>query len=298
MPATKYGWPPRRILVGYDRSEGAMDAVALCAAIAPPDAYVAVIDVLPGPSAPSSAFRLLSGADFEEPKEYFAPAVAALPGREVEPLTYFGGSPARIFEQFALEHAIDLIVVGSPHHRAVGRVLAGSVSQALLHGAPVPVATAPQGYADRAAGRLGTVAVAYDGAEESQAALGYAAALTQAAGADLEVLTVERPTSPVSGAIAYTLALPQDVDDIQRQAIDEIDPPIPIRRRVLEGPTAEALADACREDVDLIVVGSRGYGMVERALLGSTSTTLINEAPCPVLVVPRASEHVTDQQKV
>lgn len=290
MSLTDYHWPPRRILVGYDRSEGAMDAVALCAAIAPPDAYVAVIDVLPSPSTPSSAFRLLNGSEYEEPEEYFEPAVAALPGREVEPLTYVGGSPARIFEQFALEHAIDLIVVGSPHRGAAGRVFAGSVSQALLHGAPVPVATAPHGYADRATGKLGTIAIAYGGDEESQAALGYATALAQAAGADLDVLTVERPTAPVSGAIAYTLALPQDIDDIQRQALGEVDPSIPIRRRVLEGPTAEALADACREGVDLIVVGSRGYGTVERVLLGSTSTALIRESPCPVIVVPRAAE--------
>jgi nucleotide-binding universal stress UspA family protein len=281
---------PRRILLGYDRSEGALDAVALCAALAPPDAYVAVIDVLPSPSAPSSFFRLLNGSEYEEPEEFFAPVVAALPGREVEPLTYIGGSPARIFEQFALEHAIDLIVVGSPHHGAVGRVLAGSVSQALLHGAPVPVATAPHGYADRAAGALSQVAVAYDGDEESQAALAYAAALVPATGAELEVLTVERPTAPVSGAIAYTFALPQDIDDIQRQALAEVDSSIPLRRRALEGPTAEALADACREGVDLIVVGSRGYGTVERVLLGSTSTTLIREAPCPVIVVPRPAE--------
>jgi nucleotide-binding universal stress UspA family protein len=290
MPLSEYAWPPRRILVGFDRSEGAMDAVALCAAIVPADAYVALIEVLPSPSAPSSAFHLLSGADFEEPQEYFAPAVAALPGREIETLSYLGGSPARVFEHFALDHAIDLIVVGSPHHGTVGRALAGSVSQNLLHGAPVPVATAPHGYADRASAALGTIAVAYDGDEESQAALAYAAALAPAAGAELDLLTVERPTAPVSGAIAYTFALPQDVDDIQRQALAEVDASTPIRRRVLEGPTAEALADACREGIDLIVVGSRGYGTVERVLLGSTSTTLIREAPCPVIVVPRPAE--------
>jgi hypothetical protein len=38
MPLTDYAWPPKRILVGFDRSEGALDAVALCAAIAPADA--------------------------------------------------------------------------------------------------------------------------------------------------------------------------------------------------------------------------------------------------------------------
>lgn len=296
MSTGEFDWPPRRILVGYDGTDGAKDAVALCAAIAPPDAYVAVVDVLPYPGAPSSAFRLLKGTDFVEPEEYFAPAVTGLPGRRVETISYLGASPARVFESFAVENAIDLIVVGSPHHGTLGRVLAGSVSQTLLHGAPVPVATAPHGYADRADGALGTVAVAYDGGEESQAALAYASALVESAGARLDVLTVERPTAPVSGAIAYTFALPQDTDDIQRQALEEVDPSIPLRRRVLHGQTADVLADACHDGVDLIVVGSRGYGTVERVLLGSTSTALIHESPCPVLVVPRPAEHLGPQE--
>ena len=33
-------------------------------------------------------------------------------------------------------------------------------------------------------------------------------------------------------------------------------------------------------------MGSRGYGAVRRALLGSVSAPLVRSAPCPVLVVP------------
>ncbi|MFT3863358.1 MAG: universal stress protein [Solirubrobacterales bacterium] len=280
-------WPPRRVLLGFDGSDGAKDAVELCRALAPAGAYVAAVDVLPYPGAPSAMFRLLSGAELEAPEDYFAPAVSGLPGRKVDTLTYLGDSPARIFESYAAEAAIDLIVVGSPHHGAIGRVLSGSVVQALLHGSPVPVATAPHGYAGRAPEKPGTIAVAYDGGAESRAALAHGQALARAAGARLEVLTVARPTDPVGGAIAYTFDLPEDVDDIQRQALGEVDPGIDLRRRVLDGETAAALVDACRDDVDLLVVGSRGYGTVERVLLGSTSTELIRTAECPVLVVPR-----------
>ena len=53
--------------------------------------------------------------------------------------------------------------------------------------------------------------------------------------------------------------------------------------------------DAARELVerssglDLLVVGSRGYGPVRHALLGSVTSELMRTAACPVLVVPRSS---------
>ncbi|HEY4768057.1 MAG TPA: universal stress protein, partial [Candidatus Limnocylindria bacterium] len=54
---------------------------------------------------------------------------------------------------------------------------------------------------------------------------------------------------------------------------------------VLRGRPAEAIAGlAYREAADLIVVGSRGLGAVEGALLGSVSDGVIDRAMCPVLV--------------
>lgn len=42
---------------------------------------------------------------------------------------------------------------------------------------------------------------------------------------------------------------------------------------------------AKHENPDLIVVGSHGYGMVERVLIGSVSDYVVHHAQCPVLVV-------------
>ena len=49
-------------------------------------------------------------------------------------------------------------------------------------------------------------------------------------------------------------------------------------------PVDEIVADADSEDVDLIVVGSRGRGAVAGALLGSVSIGILHEAMRPVLV--------------
>jgi nucleotide-binding universal stress UspA family protein len=41
------------------------------------------------------------------------------------------------------------------------------------------------------------------------------------------------------------------------------------------------------DEVDLLVVGSRGYGAFSRVMIGSVAAGLIHEAHCPVLVAPR-----------
>jgi nucleotide-binding universal stress UspA family protein len=47
----------------------------------------------------------------------------------------------------------------------------------------------------------------------------------------------------------------------------------------------EILGYLHRHRADLVVVGTRGLSRGSRMLLGSVSSRLVNEAPCPVLVV-------------
>jgi nucleotide-binding universal stress UspA family protein len=63
------------------------------------------------------------------------------------------------------------------------------------------------------------------------------------------------------------------------------------------GAEADVLAGRPRDelvrvshDVDLMVVGSRGWGPVRRTLLGGTSRYLVEHAACPVIAVPRGTE--------
>ena len=60
--------------------------------------------------------------------------------------------------------------------------------------------------------------------------------------------------------------------------------------RVATGHAALTLvAIAERENAELLVVGAGGQSTVSPTLLGSVSTTLMREAPCPVVVVPPAT---------
>lgn len=61
---------------------------------------------------------------------------------------------------------------------------------------------------------------------------------------------------------------------------------IPVSFLIWEGVPGEAIVDAAAsEDVDLIVIGSRGRGGVGRAVIGSVSDHVVRNAGCPVLVV-------------
>ena len=50
-------------------------------------------------------------------------------------------------------------------------------------------------------------------------------------------------------------------------------------------PAVVILEFAANNDIDLIVMGSRGLGIVKGVLLGSVSQYIVEQAKCPVLVV-------------
>ncbi|KAJ3673239.1 hypothetical protein LUZ60_006613 [Juncus effusus] len=55
---------------------------------------------------------------------------------------------------------------------------------------------------------------------------------------------------------------------------------------IVEGEPKDALCDAVEQlHADLLVVGSRGLGMLKRAFLGSVSDYVAHHAKCPVLIV-------------
>jgi len=54
-----------------------------------------------------------------------------------------------------------------------------------------------------------------------------------------------------------------------------------------EEPEGEAIVNhADRNDIDLIVIGTRGSSMSAAAILGSTSSVVVRNTSCPVLLVP------------
>ena len=77
-------------------------------------------------------------------------------------------------------------------------------------------------------------------------------------------------------------------EHIQEEAVGRVPDGVPTEPLLLHGDPAETLAEAT-SDLDLLVLGSRGYGPVKGTLLGSVSARVMAAASCPVLVVPRGA---------
>jgi nucleotide-binding universal stress UspA family protein len=275
-----------RILVGFDGNDGGRDALELARVMASATgAGVLVVAAIPYGPLPVSAARL-EGDQLGEAEPLLAEARERLGDLEVETRAFGGGSPAGVLTMVAEEEDLELLVVGSPHRGPVGRALIGSVADSLLPAAPCAVVVAPRGYATERHQPFGLIAVAYDGTAEARMALRRAERIAAATGARLRILTVVSPPTAV-GVVGYVPPKPPDPEKIAEEAIDSIDRGLQAESRVLSGPTAITLASAGEDGVDLIVAGSRGHGPFMRVLLGSVSSRLVHEAPCPVLIVPR-----------
>lgn len=148
--------------------------------------------------------------------------------------------------------------------------------------------------------RMERILLATDFSECAAAAQEYAVDFTEKFGSRLHVLhVIADPTSTwqIGMQIAlpnYAQDLPQRMLEAQEQyAAEELaklfpksggpnDPLLLIRKGK---PFVQITQYASEEQIDLIVMGTRGRGMVMHALMGSVAENVVRHAGCPVLTV-------------
>lgn len=225
----------------------------------------------------------------------------AAPPLEVEYHAVAGAAPSRVLHELAEERTAAAIVVGATHHGAAVRLLTGSTPERVLDGSPCPVAVAPEGYADahaRATPLAGPdaplqIAVAFDDSPEAAHALAAAADFARLAGGRLRVVTAVNgavglypPLDPGAYAEIADLARTSARERLEA-AVAQLDG-VTVDAAVVDGDPANVLLEDSEHD-DLLFTGSGGKGPFRRVLMGSVSTTLLREAACPVVIVPRGS---------
>jgi nucleotide-binding universal stress UspA family protein len=129
------------------------------------------------------------------------------------------------------------------------------------------------------------ILLATDGSKDARLAARAAANLAEKAGAELHVLHAwQSVPHPVIDADYYEEAARRLLKE-QTEVVSGSGAAVSGAHLVM-GPPVDAILDLAEEvDVDLIVVGSRGHGMLGRILLGSVSEGVVHHAPRPVLVV-------------
>lgn len=184
------------------------------------------------------------------------------------------GSVPSVLIEHAEEVGAAVLVVGSTGHGLLGRLAPGRTVQQLLPVSRCPVAIAPRGYRHTATRVMTVVAVAYDGSPEADRATAVAVHLASRTGAALRFVTVAGTDDDVPAATALAhkgiATAPVEIDAI----VD-----------VVVGPVAQTLADLPGR-TDVLVVGSRGYRLMRRLLLGGVAGVLVRTARYPVVVVP------------
>jgi nucleotide-binding universal stress UspA family protein len=284
------------IIVGVDGTAGAEDAVAFAQQLAGvTGTTLRLAMAFPYSDVPSrasnEAFRL---ALYEDAAAIIDNVAAGL-GDGVPKDVVADVSPAHALHVLADERGAALVVVGSTHRGPIGRVAPGSTAERLLHGATCPVAIVPRDYGHNT-GEIRTIGVGYD-ASESLAALDAACELARRFRATLRVIRVFDATEVGTPGLCFGPAYADVYQEREeRQSAD-------LERCVSELPadiTAEAafLASSPGHElveqshlVDLLVVGSRGYGPLRAVLLGGVSHALVRGAACPVIVLPRGARH-------
>lgn len=279
----------KTIVTGVDGKDGGRDALRLAAQLARTGGgEVIAVGAFPYFHRPSLAAAPAVQVQRDEAQAMLDRELAAV-GIRARTHVVADASPARALHLVAEREAADLIVVGSTRRGVMGRVLVGDDALGALHGANVPVAVAPRGFAggDDAPRSIG---VGFDGGEESRQALRLAAELARALDAELRLLSVVDSPAAMAAETGYSMDWANELrahrQERLRQVIDELD--VRGHGEAVIGSAVEELTDLSKR-VGLLVVGSRAWGPVRRVLVGSTAAGLMRHAACPLIVLPRGA---------
>jgi nucleotide-binding universal stress UspA family protein len=188
-----------------------------------------------------------------------------------------------------------LVILGSARHGPFGRFAVGSVTNEMLHTAPVPVVLTPRGYSPASDARLRRVTCAFAGSTRSRTAFDAAVQLSKRHDVPLRLITLvvrDRQMYPSQvGYSAERLVAQQwraQAEEAQNSAIATLPDNVTVEAGVVSGRNWEEALDSLPwEEGEVLVVGSSRLGPVKRVFLGSNSTKIVRSSPVPVVVIPR-----------
>ncbi|WP_460975048.1 universal stress protein [Spirosoma knui] len=155
-----------------------------------------------------------------------------------------------------------------------------------------------------------TILLATDLSASSTRSLDWARLLARQYGASLALVHIHLlPTPPINGAplgvvdTASTVELAADLETISREGLDTLVGQLRSEGFSVEsdwrvGPIGdEIVAAAAQFNADLIITGRSAMNSFFDRLMGTSATSVVSGASCPVLVVPTSADSVPVQLK-
>lgn len=139
------------------------------------------------------------------------------------------------------------------------------------------------------------ILVAVDGSESSDKAFEEAMDTAKRNDSILEIVFVINLMDLETFSFTYSRALPNYLEDERKLVETELTKKLDLAKENgiedvkifadIAEPKNRIVELAEEEKVDLVIMGATGKGAIKRALVGSTTSYVVNHAPCNVLVV-------------
>jgi nucleotide-binding universal stress UspA family protein len=209
------------------------------------------------------------------------------------------GKPADEISRVVEEKDIDLVITATRGRSGLKRIILGSVTERLMRTltCPLLVVNSPEHKFVSAADqviKLEKILVGCDFSPDSGQAFKHALSLAQEFQAELHLAHVIEPPTQSGLHKEDKPVLEEMQQNYQDLLIRKLKEMVPAEARnwctpqtgLLEGqPYEEIVTYAESKDIDMIVLGVRGHGLVKTLFLGSTTDRVVRRSPCPVLSV-------------
>ncbi|ELY40673.1 universal stress protein [Natronorubrum sulfidifaciens] len=205
------------------------------------------------------------------------------------------GIPSKEIVDYADEHAMDAIAIGTSGRGGVSRAVVGSVADKVVRTASVPVVTINPEAASEATRKLtvDSILLPTDGSDTAEAVIHHGIELAAQLDATVHLLSViDSDRAQVFSALANA-----DADiaaELRERATDALDEraaearacDIDVVTTIRDGDPAEEIVDyADTESIDLIAMGTAGRGGFERFIVGSVTDDVVRTASVPVVTM-------------
>jgi nucleotide-binding universal stress UspA family protein len=229
---------------------------------------------------------------------------------EWEPFVTTGNAADEV-TRFAEEKGIDLVIAATRGRSGLKRFILGSVTEHLMRTLPCPLLTV-HGPKDGPAVSIDQkiefkrILVGADFSPYSDLAFQYGLSVAQEFQSELHLVHVLEP--PIYKEIPKSVqgAREEIRKSLHKQLSDKLEMMVPVEAlnwckpkiALLSGyPDVELSKYADIQNIDLLVLGVRGHGLMESLFVGSTTERIIRKAPCAVLSVrPMVKEAVSGNQ--